>query len=317
MKTILVTGSAGFIGSSLVKKLKLHNDYKIVGVDNLNNYYDVSLKKTRLSLNNDVTFIKSDISNIEEMNRIFEDYNFDIVINLAAQAGVRYARKNPDSYIDTNIIGFYNILSLSAKYNVDKVLYASSSSVYGDSTEMPFKESNATQTPMSIYAATKCANEALASAYYYSHNLKSVGMRFFNVYGPWGRPDMAYFDWTKKLIEGSEVTIRDDGEMWRDMTYIDDVVRVIEKLIDIDGVGREIVNVGNRAPVKIGDMLDYLAMKINVKPLLKNEERGAEEPVKTWSDTTYLHELINYSPDTDYRYGLDMFIEWYKSYYEI
>lgn len=320
MKTVLITGVAGFIGSHLTHKLLDRGDISVVGVDNINSYYDTKLKNDRISRlkkRNPFSFYKLDISNQTSVSELFSKYKFDYVINLAAQAGVRYSKENPKSYIDSNVIGFYNIISESAKSGVSKLLYASSSSVYGSNTSIPFKESDTVDTPMSLYAATKISNEALASSYYYSYGLKTIGMRFFNVYGSWGRPDMAYYKWADTLVAGNVVELRENGEMWRDMTYIDDVIESIDRLVLLsnDSLFRpEVFNIGNRSPVKISYMLNCIASGLNIVPKVKIVPKGEEEPVKTWADTSKLYDYIGFIPDTDYKYGLDEFIKWYKDY---
>lgn len=321
MNKILITGSSGFIGYHLATKLLKDSDVQVVGVDNMNNYYDIGLKKDRLKRLQEYKnfhFEEIDISDQQLVDNIFNQNSFSCVINLAAQAGVRYARKNPYSYMTSNINGFYNIISASSKYNVEKLLYASSSSVYGASTKIPFKEAEAVSTPMSLYAATKVANESIASAFFYTEGIKTIGMRFFNVYGPWGRPDMAYYKWADALIKGEELELRDNGEMWRDMTYVDDVIHSIYKLIQLDTSSLsepKILNIGNRSPVKISDMLEFISEELNTTPIIKHTARGSEEPIKTWADTSSLFDLIGFAPDTDYKIGLKRFLDWYQSYY--
>lgn len=322
MANVLVTGGAGFVGYHLIKRL-LNEGHQVVSIDNLNTYYDIDLKNARLSElktidTNNYTFYKADISDRDAMQAIFDDNPIEYVVNLAAQAGVRYARQDPNSYIKSNINGFYNVISLASKKNIKRFLYASSSSVYGASVKIPFSEDDGPMLPMSLYAATKLANESLASAYYFSDDLPVIGMRFFNVYGPWGRPDMAYYKWTKCLYEGSEVELRNDGEMWRDMTYVDDVVESITRLLFNDLPNESaprVVNIGNRNPVKISDMLHYISASLDIEPKILSMPKGTEEPLKTWADTSRLSQLVGYSPDTDYQEGLDRFLEWYKQYF--
>lgn len=319
---ILVTGGAGFIGFHLTKRL-LSEKYTVVTVDNLNHYYDVALKKRRLAElekipNSNYHFFKLDINDEAGMGDIFEKNHIDAVVNLAAQAGVRYARENPDSYIKSNVTGFYTLIQSAARHKVKRFLYASSSSVYGANVKIPFSENDQCSTPMSLYAATKLSDEAIASAYSFTDDMQTIGLRFFNVYGAWGRPDMAYYKWTENLMKGEEVELRNNGEMWRDMTYVDDVVESIVRLLSLT-TGNDnlplITNIGNREPVKIMDMLNYLAKKLDKNPRIRNVPKGSEEPVKTWSDVSRLEKIIGFSPHTNYREGLDVFLEWYRKYY--
>ena len=320
MATILITGGAGFIGYHLSNFLLTKEENTIVvAVDNLNNYYDVALKNARLgklrSLNSKKYFFyHGDIENDKLLEIIFNKHGITHVINLAAQAGVRYSKLNPDVYISSNVQGFYKLIKTSANYKVKSFIYASSSSVYGANTALPFKETDRVGSPMSLYAATKLANESMASAFYYTHNLPVIGLRFFNVYGSWGRPDMAYYVWTEALLRGKELELRNSGEMWRDMTYVDDVIEAIIRLIKRDVISNkpEVFNVGNEKPVKIINVLDFLADRLEIKPLIINQPKGDEEPIKTWADTTSLRSAIQYSPNTNYKVGLSEFLDWYN-----
>ena len=321
---ILITGGAGFIGFHLTKYLlKNRSDIHIVSIDNLNDYYDTQLKINRVeelkSFDQDrLTFKRADINDRVEIQNLFEKYSFTYVINLAAQAGVRYAAQNPDSYVKSNIDGFYVLISEASKHNVTKFIYASSSSVYGANTSMPFEEIDKVGTPMSLYAASKLADESIASAYFYTHKIQTVGLRFFNVYGPWGRPDMAYYKWTSALLAGEDIELRNNGEMWRDMTYVEDVVKVIDKLMN-DKVysSPEVFNVGNQEPVKISDLLNYISTNLGVLPTVNNQPKGEEEPVKTWASTEKLSKDISFVPQTDFIYGLEKFLDWYKDYHKL
>jgi len=313
---ILITGVAGFIGFSLAKYLSENTNHKIVGIDNLNDYYDVKLKEDRLKQIGDIVFYKIDLN--DDLQEIFDKYKFDVVINLAAQAGVRYAKENPDSYIRSNISGFYNLIKVAQQHNIKKFIYASSSSVYGTNTKIPSSECDKTSTPMSIYAATKLANESIASAFFYSYGLPTIGLRFFSVYGPWGRPDMAYYKWVDALSNNKEVELYNLGEMWRDMTYIDDVTIAISKIIDQNIAAHEpiVLNIGNKTPVKVGDVLSFITREIGVSPKIVNKPKLKEEVDTTYADTSALEAMIGFSPDTNHRIGLRNFIRWYYDYNE-
>lgn len=316
MSNILITGGAGFVGFSLAKYLCSTTKHNIVLVDNLNDYYDVGLKESRLKNLKGVQFYRVDICDRYNVTKIFNDHKIDVVVNLAAQAGVRYARINPKGYIDSNIQGFFNLIDIAAEKKVSKFIYASSSSVYGNNVNMPFMEGDACDNPMSLYAATKLADEAMAAAYFHTHKLQTIGLRFFNVYGPWGRPDMAYYKWTEDLFAGREIELRNDGEMWRDMTYVDDVTKSIKLIIELDVHfdKPEVYNIGNEEPVKILDVLTYISKSIDIKPIVRSVPKGDEEPIKTWSDTSKILKLIGFAPNTNYEEGLKRFIEWYKNW---
>lgn len=322
MKKVVVTGGAGFIGFHLVNRL-LSEGYYVISIDNLNSYYDVDLKHSRLQQIEDASsgnyeFYEVDLNEKDRLQEVFSGGDIGCVINLAAQAGVRYAKKNPDTYIDSNVNGFYNLLRECQKNDIKKVIFASSSSIYGANDSLPFSEDDAVNTPMSIYAATKKCNEDLASGFFYSYGIRTIGLRFFNIYGPFGRPDMAYFNWTDKIARGEEIELRENGEMWRDMTYIDDCVECIVRLIKDEGVENapEIYNIGNRSPVKIKDMLGFIAKKLDSEPVVNIQPKGTEEPVRTWADTSKIKKKINFEPSTDYKKGVGSFIDWYKEYYK-
>ena len=336
---ILVTGAAGFIGSFLVKKLlETSNDF-IVGVDNLNDYYDVSLKEARLKMlqNKNFKFIKGDISDKAFIDNLFKEYKFDVVVNLAAQAGVRYSIDHPDVYIQSNIIGFYNILE-ACRYNpVKHLVYASSSSVYGGNKKVPFSTEDKVDNPVSLYAATKKSNELLAHAYSKLYNIPTTGLRFFTVYGPMGRPDMAYFSFTNKLIKGQTIEIFNYGNCKRDFTYVDDIVEGVirvmkkapEKKDGEDGLPippYKVYNIGNNNPENLLDFVQILSeelVRANVLPKDYDFEahkklvamQKGDVPI-TYADTSDLEKDFGYKPSTSLRDGLRKFAEWYHSFYK-
>ena len=335
---ILVTGAAGFIGSFLCKCLLETTDNEIIGLDNINDYYDVSLKEARLSmltLFNKFTFIKGDISDKAFIDRLFNEHKFDIVVNLAAQAGVRYSIDHPDVYISSNIIGFYNILEACRYHPVKHLVYASSSSVYGGNTKVPFSTDDKVDNPVSLYAATKKSNELLAYAYSKLYNIPTTGLRFFTVYGPMGRPDMAYFSFTNKLIKGETIEIFNYGNCKRDFTYVDDIVEGIirvmakapEKKDGEDGLHippYKIYNIGNNHPENLLDFVQILSEElVNAGVLPQDYDFEAHKklvPMQkgdvpiTYADTSDLERDFGYKPSTSLRDGLRSFAEWYKDY---
>ena len=344
-KNILVTGSAGFIGSNLVKRLltELHGAY-IIGVDNLNDYYDVSLKEYRLTelekiqSENQYKFIKGNIADKEFIDRLFTEYKFDVVVNLAAQAGVRYSIDHPDVYIESNIIGFYNILEACRNHPVEHLVYASSSSVYGGNTKIPFSTDDKVDNPVSLYAATKKSNELLAHAYSKLYNIPSTGLRFFTVYGPAGRPDMAYFGFTNKLIKGDIIKIFNYGNCMRDFTFVDDIVEGIKRVMECapekqngdDGLPLPpyaVYNIGNSNPENLTDFVRILCEElVNAEVLPADYDFEAHKelvpmqpgdvPV-TYADTSKLEEDFGFKPHTSLRDGLHTFARWYKDYYRV
>lgn len=333
-KVYLITGAAGFIGYHLADKL-LNQGCKVVGIDNLNDYYDVNLKYHRLEQLapfEKFTFIKSDISDKEAIFKVFEGHKPNIVINLAAQAGVRYSIENPDVYIQSNIIGFFNILEACRHYPVDHLVYASSSSVYGANKKVPFEESDFVDHPVSLYASTKKSNELMAYTYSHLYKIPATGLRFFTVYGPMGRPDMAYFGFTDKYFAGKPIQIFNDGDfekdLYRDFTYIDDIVEGIERLLSNppapDGnVQHKVYNIGNNQPEKL--MVFIQALEGALTQALGKEVSFIKqfEPIKpgdvsaTYASTDLLQEAIGFKPQTSIEEGLRRFAEWYVQYYKI
>ncbi|MCP1126090.1 GDP-mannose 4,6-dehydratase [Bacillus sp. 3103sda1] len=331
-KVYLITGAAGFIGYFLSKKL-LNQDCRVIGVDNINNYYDVNLKYARLEQlkpYEKFTFIKGDISDKAMITNIFEEYKPNIVINLAAQAGVRYSIENPDVYIQSNIIGFYNILE-ACRYNpVDHLVYASSSSVYGANKKVPFEETDFVDHPVSLYASTKKSNELMAHTYSHLYKIPATGLRFFTVYGPMGRPDMAYFGFTDKYFSGEPIKIFNNGDfendLYRDFTYIDDIVEGIERLLSnppVNDVQHKVFNIGNNNPEKLMVFIETLE-----KALSKALGREALfekifEPIKpgdvpaTYASTDLLHKAVEFKPETSIEEGLQKFADWYVEYYKV
>ena len=340
MKTYFITGVAGFIGSNLAKRiLKEEKDIKVVGLDNMNDYYDVKIKEYRLEellKNENFIFIKGNLADKELINKIFEENKPEIVVNLAAQAGVRYSITNPDAYIESNIIGFYNILEACRHNPVEHLVYASSSSVYGSNKKVPYSTDDKVDNPVSLYAATKKSNELLAHSYSKLYNIPSTGLRFFTVYGPAGRPDMAYFGFTNKLIKGETIQIFNYGNCKRDFTYVDDIVegicRVIkkapEKKTGEDGLPippYAVYNIGNSSPENLLDFVTILQEElVRAGVLPKDYDFEAHKelvpmqlgdvPV-TYADTTPLERDFGFKPSTTLREGLRKFAEWYKEFY--
>lgn len=330
MKKILITGVAGFIGSNLAKALISGNE--IIGFDNINNYYDVELKAYRLSeLNADpnFTFIKGNLEDKDAVNSIFEQYKPNIVVNLAAQAGVRYSIENPQAYIESNVIGFFNILEACRNNSVDHLVYASSSSVYGSNRKVPYSTNDKVDNPVSLYAATKKSNELMAHAYSKLYDIPSTGLRFFTVYGPAGRPDMAYFKFTNKLVKGENIQIYNNGDMYRDFTYIDDIITGLVNVINKapkpneDGVRYKVYNIGNNNPeslMKFINILEKKLMKYGIIDIESNKELLPMQPgdvYQTYADISELEKDFGFKPSTSLDEGLDNFAKWYKEYYNI
>ena len=353
-KTILITGAAGFIGANLATVLmKSGEPMTLVGLDNMNDYYDVSLKVYRLGDINKLaadtphinwTFIEGDLADKALIDRIFDEYKFDVVVNLAAQAGVRYSITNPDAYVQSNLIGFYNILEAcrhsydNGAKGVEHLVYASSSSVYGSNKKVPYAVEDKVDNPVSLYAATKKSNELLAHAYSKLYNIPSTGLRFFTVYGPAGRPDMAYFGFTNKLLKGETIQIFNYGNCKRDFTYVDDIVEGVrrvmtgppERKVGEDGLPLPpyaVYNIGNNSPENLLDFVDILQQEL-VRAGVLSEDYNFEEHKKlvpmqpgdvpvTYADTSALERDFGFKPSTSLREGLRRFAEWYKEFYQV
>ena len=346
-KTVLVTGAAGFIGANLVTELlNTVENIKIVGIDNMNDYYDVSIKEYRLKKIEELAqskngaewiFVKGNIADRELINSLFEKYGFAVVVNLAAQAGVRYSITNPDVYIESNIIGFYNILEACRSYPVEHLVYASSSSVYGSNKKIPYSTDDKVDNPVSLYAATKKSNELMAHAYSKLYNIPSTGLRFFTVYGPAGRPDMAYFGFTNKLIKGQTIEIFNFGNCKRDFTYVDDIVTGVkhvmqnapEKVTGEDGLPvppYRVYNIGNNSPENLLDFVNILQEELVRAGVLPEDYdfeshkklvpmQAGDVPI-TYADTSALERDFGFKPCTSLRQGLRSFAEWYHEFYQ-
>jgi len=330
---VLITGVAGFLGAALARAL-LDRGNHVTGIDNLNNYYDVELKKARLNSlkeGNGVSFLKLDVSRRDDIENLFANASFDLVLHLAAQAGVRHSIENPTAYIDANLVGFGNILEGCRQHNVPQLVYASSSSVYGGNTKLPFAESDQVDHPVSLYAATKKANELMAHAYSNLYGLRATGLRFFTVYGPWGRPDMALFTFTRNILAGESIPVYNHGQMSRDFTYIDDIVEAVIRVIDavprdlkrknlmheLEAAPHQIYNVGYGARVQLMDFIAALEnclgrkAKIDFLPIKKGEVLATE------ADVTKLESDFGYRPRVKIEEGIACFVAWYRAYYGI
>lgn len=345
MKKVLITGTAGFIGFHLSRKL-VAEGYDVYGVDIINDYYDVNLKLERLNelgidssnleelkeYKGDVTFVKMDLQDLDSLKAFFEKHRFDFVVNLAAQAGVRYSLINPHSYVDNNITGFLNVLECCRAYPVEHLVYASSSSVYGLSEDIPFKEDSSTDHPLAIYAASKKANEMMAHSYSNLYDIPSTGLRFFTVYGPWGRPDMALYIFTKAIVEDKSFEVFNNGDMMRDFTYVDDIVESIKRLIPLppkhnnpkfdpknpvpskSNAPYQIFNIGNNNPVQLMDYVraieDTLGKKGNI--IFKPLQQG--DVPKTYANVDSLYSYIDFKPETNVKDGIQAFVDFYLEY---
>lgn len=316
----LITGAAGFIGFHLCKRL-IDEDIEIVGIDNINSYYDVSLKEARLDQlkgNKDFRFIKLDMSDKEELEKLFETEKFDKVINLAAQPGVRYSITNPEVSIKSNITAFFNLLECCRKFNVKTLIYASSSSVYGNNQKTPSSVTDNVDHPISLYAATKKANELMAYTYHHLYDITTTGLRFFTVYGPWGRPDMAYFKFAKNIMEGKPIDVYNNGDMERDFTYIDDVTESIYRLTKKDADGKyRLFNIGGEHPVKLLTFIEILEKNLGKKAEIILKEMQPGDVKKTFADSTELAEFVNFKPEIRIDKGLEKFVSWFKEYYKL
>ena len=315
MEKILVTGSCGFIGMHLCKDL-LKNGYEVLGVDDMNDYYDPVLKINRLeqiSVYDNFSFIELNISNYDQLSNAFSNYKPEKVVNLAAQAGVRYSLENPHAYIETNISGFMNILECCRYNKVKGLIYASSSSVYGGNKQNSFSIEDRVDKPISIYAASKKANELMAHTYNHLYGLNTTGLRFFTVYGPWGRPDMAMYIFTEKIMRGQKIPVFNHGKMERDFTYIDDIIQGIVKSLE-KNYEYEIFNLGNNRCENLMDMINHIEESLGEKAIIDFMDIQPGDVKKTFADIEYSKKMLNYSPKTPIAVGIPLFIDWYKSY---
>jgi UDP-glucuronate 4-epimerase len=337
-KKVLVTGVAGFIGYHLCEFL-LRAGHSVIGIDNINSYYDVNLKFARLNQlginsenadiynnitessihSNSMIFVKLDINDKEFLPKLFSQFQFDLVCNLAAQAGVRYSIKAPQAYLDSNLDGFLNILECCRNFNIKKFVYASSSSVYGNSDEVPFKEDQNVDNPISLYAATKKSNELMAYCYSHLYNFETIGLRFFTVYGPWGRPDMAMFLFTESILNNKPINVFNNGNLSRDFTYIDDIVDGVGKVLlekSKNSQNYNIYNIGNSKPVKLLNFIEEIEKKLN-KNAKKNMMAMQDGDVnKTYANVSKLQADYNYHPKTSIAEGIEKFVSWYSNYYK-
>ncbi len=333
MKKALVTGSAGFIGFHLTKAL-IDLGYEVIGIDNVNSYYDPQLKIDRLdhinefvlnqSIQNRYRFIKLDISDGDALSDLFLEYDFDIVINLAAQAGVRYSLENPRAYVDSNLVGFTNVLECCRHAKIKHLIFASSSSVYGMNSKQPFSVTDNTDYPISLYAATKKSNELLAHSYSHLFDIPCTGLRFFTVYGPYGRPDMAYYSFTKAIDEGRPIDVFNHGEMKRDFTYIDDIVEGIVRVINLIPISKandttnakapfRVLNIGNNNPVTLRRFISAIEKSLGKKAIENLFPMQAGDVPTTYADIDPLSELCGFQPSTSIEDGIDKFVDWYRN----
>lgn len=334
---ILITGTAGFIGMHLAQKLA-HMGHNIVGLDNINSYYDTTLKYDRLAQlgipKNEILynrmvqgvsnfqFVEMDLSDAGNLMALFGKQQFDIVINLAAQAGVRYSITNPRDYINSNIVGFFNLLEACRTFPVQHLIYASSSSVYGNNKEIPFSTEHKTDEPISLYAATKKSNELMAYTYAHLYNIPATGLRFFTVYGPWGRPDMAYFTFTQRIIKQQPIQLYNHGNLKRDFTYVGDIVESIARLLDkapqndAENAPHRVLNIGNQHPVDVKTFVQTLEQLIGQKAIIENLPMQPGDVNITYADTSKIQALTGFEPNTPLEKGLGQFVEWYRGYFK-
>lgn len=352
MKKVLVTGTAGFIGFQLAGKL-VEQGFYVTGLDSINDYYDVELKYSRLKhagiprseiaynqlvssgKTENYSFIQIQLEDKGALQELFANRNFDVVVNLAAQAGVRYSLTNPSAYVDCNITGFLNILEACRHHPVQNLIYASSSSVYGLNKQMPFSVSSNVDHPVSLYAASKKSNELMAHTYSHLFGIPTIGLRFFTVYGPWGRPDMALFLFTKAILKGEPIQVYNYGKMERDFTYVDDIVEGIEKMVAGDppepaagwdpdapdasssSAPYRIYNIGNSSPVRLTDFIEAIERAVGKKAIMEMMPMQPGDVEKTWADVSALVRDYGYNPNTPVEIGIERFVEWYRSYYSI
>ncbi len=334
MQKILITGTSGFIGFHLAQRL-CGQGLEVLGIDNMNDYYDVSLKEARLALlqkHNSFGFIQADLADDGAIDKAFADFKPDVVVNLAAQAGVRYSLENPRAYTNSNIVGFMNILEGCRHHNVKHLVFASSSSVYGANTKVPFSVSDTVDHPVSLYAATKKSNEMMAHSYAHLYGLPCSGLRFFTVYGPWGRPDMAYFKFTKAIMNGEPIDVYNNGDMKRDFTYIDDIIDGVEKMIghiatpssgwnadapdpSISNASYRLYNIGHNSPVNLLNMINMLEDVLGKKAQIVMKPMQPGDVLETYADIDAIDAAVGFKPSTSLEEGLTKFAEWYKEFY--
>lgn len=321
-KKYLITGGAGFIGFHLSRRL-LEQDARVIGFDNLNDYYDVRLKEDRLDILKTYkryTFIKGDLSDKGEVFRVFNEYQPDIVINLGAQAGVRHSIDNPDAYVQSNLVGFFNILEACRHYQPMHLIFASSSSVYGGNEKVPFSTEDKVDNPVSLYAATKKSNELMAYAYSKLYQFPVTGLRFFTVYGPMGRPDMAYFKFAEKIMEGEKIQVYNHGDMLRDFTYIDDIVTGVSNILcspparDKNGAAYKIYNIGNNKPVKLMDFIHMLEKYLGKEAVKEYYPMQPGDVYQTYADISEMKRDFDFKPETSVESGLEKFAAWFLKY---
>ncbi|MDM1042787.1 MULTISPECIES: NAD-dependent epimerase/dehydratase family protein [Empedobacter] len=336
MKTVFITGVAGFIGYHLAEKL-IEKNIKVVGIDNINDYYTIQLKYDRLKelgINQEfasnfgqkvlsskheekMIFYRMNLEDKESLAQLFKTYSFDAVVNMAAQAGVRYSIENPDAYGQSNLVGFLNILECCRNYNVKKLLYASSSSIYGNSSDVPFSTNQNVDHPISLYAATKKANELMAHAYSHLYDFQTIGLRFFTVYGPWGRPDMAMFLFTDAILNHQPLKVFNHGDLSRDFTYIDDIIQGIDKILEDKNIKEkyQLYNIGNSKPVQLMDFIKEVELSTGEKAILEMYPMQAGDVNQTWADVQELKDKFGYNPNYPVDKGVYNFVQWYRKYY--